>query len=250
VSGSGPFLGLVPARGRSKSIPRKNVRDFAGRPLLAWTIDAAQASGSLDRVLCSTDDEEIAQVARDCGAEVPFLRPAGLAEDTTPTAPVVRHALDSLREHDGFAPRYVMVLEPTSPARRPHHVREAARLLADSGADSLASVSVIPHHYVPEKLLRLAGDGTIAGVDGRAVGEMVHRRQDLPTYHAFNGLVFACRAELLRADPPTLWGERVLGYVIDACYAVDLDEMADWAPAEARLREILAEEEERRREAF
>src|SRR5437867_3952753 len=128
------FVAIVPARGSSRGIPRKNVKDLLGRPLLAWTVDAARESGVCDRIVVSTDDEEIAAVARGCGAETPFLRQAELARDKTPTAPVVKDALERL--HDRFD--YVLVLEPTSPTRRPHHVREAAELLLESSADSLA----------------------------------------------------------------------------------------------------------------
>ena len=235
-------LAVVPARGTSTGIPRKNVRELLGRPLLAWTVEAALASGVCERVLVSTEDDEIAETARACGAEVPFLRPQELARDDTPTAPVVRHALDWLRAGGEALPELVLVLEPTSPTRRPAHIREAVELLASSGADSVASVSEVPHHHVAEKQLRLAGDGALTGLDGTPVGAMTHRRQDLPVRYALNGLVFACRSELLLREPPTLWGDRVLGFVVDPRFAVDLDGPEDWAVAEARLREILASE--------
>jgi CMP-N-acetylneuraminic acid synthetase len=236
------FLALIPARGGSKGIPRKNVRPFLGRPLLAWTVDVARASGVFARVVVSTEDEEIARVAASCGAEVPFRRPPELAEDAAPTAPVARHAVEWLRDHEGWSPRYVVILEPTSPARRALHVREAAHLLASSGADSLASVTELPHHHNPEKVLRLAPDGTIEGTDGRHVRDMVHRRQDLPRYHVFDGLIFACRAQVLLDEPPTLWGPRVIGYVVEPRYAVDIDRPEDWKTAEVRVKEILERE--------
>jgi N-acylneuraminate cytidylyltransferase len=229
-----PLLGVIPARGDSKAIPRKNVKPFLGRPLLVWTVEAARESGVLDRLVVSTEDEEIAGVARGCGAEV-VERPAELASDETPTAPVVRHALEAL----GHDPAGVLVLEPTSPARRPEHVREAAALLA--GADSVASVSEVPHHYAAAKQLRVGADGTLAGLDGTHPGELRHRRQELEVVYAFNGLVFGCRAELARRDPPTLWGERVVAHVVEPRFALDLDRPEDWPAAEARMRELLAE---------
>lgn len=241
-----PLLGLIPARGASKSIPRKNLKPFLGRPLLTWTVEVALECGILDRVVVSTDDEEIAVVARAHGAEVPFLRPAELARDDSPTETAVRHALERLRA-EGFEPAAVLVLEPTSPARRPRHVREAARLLA--GADSVASISQVPHHYVPSKVLALAADGTIAGIDGTHPREMTHRRQELEVVYAFNGLVFGCKTEVVLQDPPTLWGERVAGHVVDPRYALDLDRPEDWPAAEARMREILAEERGEREES-
>jgi CMP-N,N'-diacetyllegionaminic acid synthase len=233
-------LGLVPARSGSKGIPGKNMRPFLGRPLVMRAVEAGLASGALDRVVVSTDEESIADVARAAGAEVPFLRPAALADDDTPTAPVVSHALAVLRDDDGWVPDLVAILEPTSPGRLPEHVRGAIDLLGSTGADSVATVSEVPHHYAPTKQLDLAAGGAIAGVDGTAVRDLVHRRQDLRQAYAFDGIVFACRASLVLADPPTIWGDRVLGYRVDPLYAVDLDRPEDWAPAEAKLAEVLA----------
>ncbi len=237
------ILGIVPSRGGSKTIPRKNIKEFLGKPLLVWTIEVAKESGVFDRLILSTEDEEIAQTGRVFGAEVPFLRPQELARDATPTAPVVRHAVEWLSIHEGWIPQFVMVLEPTSPGRQAFHIREAATLLQTSGGDSIASISEVPHHYVPIKLLELREDGMINGIDGTPVRNMIHRRQDLPQYYGFDGLIYACKAELVMTEPPTLWGEKVVGYVVDSKYSVDLDRPEDWAVAEAKLREILCEEE-------
>lgn len=237
---NGDVLVVIPARGSSRGIPRKNARPFLGRPLLAWAVEAACESGVADRVVVSTDDEELAEIGRAAGAEVPFLRPAELATDDAPTAPAIAHAVEQL----GWSGRHVVILEPTSPARRPFHLREAVGLLARTGADSLASVSPIPHHFVPSKALALLPDGTIEGVTGTPIVEMRHARQDLEQVFAFDGVVFACRTELLRRAPATIWGERVLGYRVDRRYAIDLDEPDDWEPAEARLRKILEDEGE------
>jgi CMP-N-acetylneuraminic acid synthetase len=234
-------LGVIPARGGSKGIPRKNIRMFLGKPLLAWTIEVARESGILDRMIVSTDDEEVAAVGRSCGAEVPFLRPAALAGDDAPTAPAIRHAVERLAEDDGWRPDLVAVLEPTSPARRPEHVREALSLLVEHGADSVASVSEVPHHYSPLKVLKLTGGGEIAGIDGTAIRDMIHRRQDLPPYYAFNGLIFACCTAVLMRDPPTLWGERVVGYVVEDRYRFDIDTPEDWITAEARMAALRKE---------
>lgn len=228
------ILALIPARGGSKGIPRKNARAFLGRPLVAWAVDAALASGICDRVVVSTDDEELAAISREAGAEVPFLRPPELAGDEVGTAAVAHHALDALV----WDAEQVLVLEPTSPARRPVHVRDAALLLARPQVDSVASVSAVPHHHVPSKVLRLSESGTLEGADGTPIAEMIHRRQDLETLYAFNGIVFGCRVELLHRDPPTLWGGRVAAHVVDPRYAIDLDRPEDWAPAEARVREL------------
>lgn len=232
------MLAVIPARAGSRGIPRKNVRPFCGRPLLAWTVDAARKSGVCDRIVVSTDDEEIAACARDAGGEAPFLRPSEMARDDSPTDEAVAHAVREIEASDGWIPAHVLVLEPTAPFRRPRHVREAAELLVEGDADSVASVHEIPHHHHPEKALRRRPDGTVEGWRGGSVREMTHRRQELETSWAFDGLIFSCRTELVRCAPPKIWGGRVLGYPIDPRYAVDLDEPEDWAPAERRAREL------------
>lgn len=233
------FLAVIPARGGSRGIPRKNIKEFLGKPLLAWTVEVARASGVFERVLLSTEDKEIARIGRAFGAEVPFFRPKSLAEDTAPTAPVIQQAVEWLKEHEGWTPDVVMILEPTSPSRRTFHIHEAARLLVTTDADSLASVSEVPHHYNPLKVLRRDERGQLVGIQGTHVRDMIHRRQELPTYYAFNGLIFACKTELVLRDPPTLWGDKVLGYVVDPKYGVDLDYPEEWALAEAKLKPIL-----------
>ena len=213
-----------------------------GKPLFAWTVGVARESGIFERVILSTEDERIAQIGRAFDAEVPFLRPLELAEDTTLTAPVIRHAIEWLKHHEEWIPDFVMVLEPTSPARRAFHIHEAAGLLVRSGADSVASVSELPQHYNPVKVLKLHSDWTITGIDGTLIRDMIHRRQDLPTYYAFSGLIFACKTGVLSADPPTLWGEKVLAYVVNKKYNLDIDSPEDWLVAEARMRNTLEEE--------
>ncbi|MHB8643762.1 MAG: acylneuraminate cytidylyltransferase family protein [Gaiellaceae bacterium] len=231
-------LGLVPARGGSKGIPGKNARTFLGVPLVARAIAVALESGALDRVIVSTDDEAIAAIALAAGGEVPFVRPEELAQDDTPTAAVVQHALVHARG-EGDEPDVVVVLEPTSPGRTKLHVLEALALLRKSGADSVASVSKVPHHYVPSKQLTLTGDGALSGPNGTPIAALLHRRQDLPVSYAFDGVVYACRAALALQEPPTIWGERVVGYVVDPRNSVDLDRPEDWAPAEAKLTGVI-----------
>src|SRR5512140_1055395 len=124
-------LAIIPARGGSKGIPRKNIRDFAGYPLIAYSIAAGLQAKSVTRVIVSTDDQEIAAVARQCGAETPFLRPAEFAQDTSTDLPLFQHALAWLAEHEGYHPDVVVQLRPTSPIRPPTLVDEAVRLLLD-----------------------------------------------------------------------------------------------------------------------
>src|SRR5919202_4957182 len=143
-------LAVVPARGGSKGLPRKNLRLLAGKPLVAHAVAAGLAAELVDRVVCSTEDAEIAEAARQAGAEVPFLRPVELAQDAPEELPVFVHALAWLEQHQGWAPELVVNLRPTSPLRRPAHIDAAIRLLCESGADSVKSVCLARQH--PHKM--------------------------------------------------------------------------------------------------
>ncbi len=235
------FVALIPARAGSRGIPHKNTRNFLGRPLLVWAIDIAIQSGCFDEIILSTDSNAIADVARSAGLEVQFLRPPELAEDMTPTADVVRHALD-WRLKKGLPPvENVVVLEPTSPARTIQHVRTGCTLLADSSIESVASVSRVPHHFAPSKILRMTPEGDIAGLDGTPVSKMIHRRQDLSEHYSFNGIFFGSKTHLPFRTPPTLWGDSVKGFEISSRYAIDLDEPDDWVTAEHTAKTLREE---------
>lgn len=198
------MLGLIPARGGSKGIPRKNLAPVAGKPLIAWTVETARAAHELTRVVVSTDDEEIASAA---GIEV-LRRPDGLAADDTPMQQVVRHAVDEL------GPDFVVLLQPTSPLRRAEHVDGAFRLLLDTGADSVVSVVEVPHAYRPESLMDI--------VHGRVVPRArAETRQAKDVAYARNGpAVLALRADRLGDD---LYGGDCRPYVMDLRDSLDVD---------------------------
>ncbi len=236
MSNQPTVLGIIPARGNSKSIPRKNIKDFLGKPLVAWTIETAKKSGALTRLVLSTDDPEIVQIGKQGGAEVPFMRPNELAADTTLMAPVINHCVNWLKKEENWVPDYVLILEATVPSRRPEHIRESVKLLIDSGADSVASISRIPHHHVPEKALILGEDGTIKGAMGMPIKEMIHRRQDLPHSFALNGLIYGCKTGIVLEEPPTIWGDRVMGYPVDENNIIDIDNQNEWEAAEELMR--------------
>ncbi|MEK9195421.1 MAG: acylneuraminate cytidylyltransferase family protein, partial [Patescibacteria group bacterium] len=124
------ILALIPARGGSKGIPKKNIKLLGGKPLIVWSIEVAKQSRYIDRIIVSTDNEEIAEVARSAGAEVPFLRPAEIAQDLTPDMPVFEHALAWLRENDNFIPEFIVHLRPTGPLRTAKEIDEAIEMLA------------------------------------------------------------------------------------------------------------------------
>lgn len=153
-----PYLAIIPARGGSKGVPRKNIRLVAGKPLIAWTIEAAQRSAFGVRVIVSTDDEEIASVAREYGAEVPFLRPSELAHDRSLDIDFLRHALQWLDEHESYRPEIILRLPPTSPLRTAAHIDEGIKtLLANPEADACRPIMEAPKH--PYKMWKIAESG-------------------------------------------------------------------------------------------
>jgi CMP-N,N'-diacetyllegionaminic acid synthase len=229
-------LGIITARGGSKGIPGKNLRHLAGRPLLHYTIEAARASGALDRLVLSTDDESIADAARAAGCEVPFLRPAELARDETPHLPVIQHTVRWLEEHEGYRPDAVMTLQPTSPLRRPEDIAGAIALLGRTGADSVLSVNEVPAHVHPMRTLRLDDDDrAVLFVTGEPVRRRINRRQDLPPAWTMNGAVYVCCTAVLFGAEPSLYGDRTVAYRMPAEYGISIDDLDDWAAAERAL---------------
>jgi CMP-N,N'-diacetyllegionaminic acid synthase len=220
-------LGVIPARGGSKAIPRKNLALLAGRPLLAHTADAARASTRLTRLVVSTDDEEIAGAARACGVEVPFLRPAALAQDDTPMLDVLLDLLATLAERSAYRPDVVVLLQPTSPFRRAEHIDAAIGLLVASGADSVVSVVPVPHQFTPASLLRLEGDRVIPADSAAPL-----RRQDKPMLYARNGpAVVAARSETL-VGQHTLYGRDTRAVIMSRAESLDIDDAFDLEVAE------------------
>jgi CMP-N,N'-diacetyllegionaminic acid synthase len=229
-------LGVITARGGSKGLPGKNLRPLAGKPLIAYTIDAAKASGALDRVILSTEDAEIALAGRRLGCEVPFERPAELSADDTPHLPVIQHAVRWLEDHDGYRPDAVMILQPTSPLRDAADIRASVDLLETSGADSVLSVSEMPAHAHPLRALRVDDTGAaVLFVSGEGVRHRVNRRQDLPAAWVMNGAIYICRTGVLFANPPSLYGDRVVVHRMPASRGLSIDDAHDWAEAERTI---------------
>ena len=228
TGGSVNILGVIPARGGSKVIPGKNLAAVAGRPLLAWTADAARASRTLTRTVLSTDDEAIAGAGRSMGLDVPFLRPAELARDDTPILPVLRHLLDALALAEGYRADSIVLLQPTSPLRRAEHIDAAVDLLLATGADSVVSVVPVPHQFSPVSVLRDVGGRLVPYLDGPTV----MRRQDKPVLYARNGpAVLAVRRHTIERG--SLYGGDSRPLVMSPDDSIDIDspsdlELADW----------------------
>lgn len=229
-------LGVITARGGSKGIPGKNLKPLAGRPLIAYTIESAQASHAFDRLILSTDDAEIAAFAQHQGCEVPFMRPAELARDETIHLSVMEHAVAWLRDHAGYTADAVMILQPTSPLRRPEDIRNAIGLLDQSGADSVVSVSDVSPHHHPMRALRADEHGhAVLFVTGEPVRRRINRRQDMPPAFVMNGAIYVFRTHLLFGEEPTLYGERTVMLHTPAPHGLSIDDLDDWAAAERAL---------------
>ncbi|MEJ5240467.1 MAG: acylneuraminate cytidylyltransferase [Anaerolineales bacterium] len=230
-------LAIIPARGGSKGIPRKNIRPFAGYPLIAWSIAAARQAQSVTRLIVSTDDAEIAAVAREYGAEVPFLRPAELAQDQTPDWPVFEHALRWLAEREGYRPEIVVQLRPTSPIRPPWCVDEAVRILAEH-EDADCVRGVVPAGQNPFKMWRIDPESgrmlpllSLPGVDEPYNAP----RQILPPVFWQTGHIDAIRARTI-LEKRSMTGEVIYPLLLDARYTVDIDTPADWERYEQVVR--------------
>lgn len=231
-SGVITVLALVPARSGSKGVPGKNIRPLAGRTLLEYTAAAARDSGVIDRAVLSTDSEEIAEAGRRAGLDVPFLRPATLAADDTPMLPVVKHAIETLAAQ-GWTPDVIVLLQPTSPLRRPSHIRDAVTMLRDTKADSVVSVVEVPRHLSPDYVMRIEAGALRPFLPD---GDRVTRRQDARPAYSRDGTVYACwRTTIERFD--SIYGDRCVPLTVDAADSVSIDSPDDWAAAERRLAE-------------
>ncbi len=218
-------LAVVPARGGSKGIPRKNLVPVNEIPLIGHSIRHALESPSITRVIVSTEDEEIAEVARKLGAEVPFLRPHALAEDHVLDHPVFMHVLETLKK-DGYEPALVVHLRPTSPFRRIEWIEEAIALLAaQPAADSVRSVSRPSQH--PYRMFTIAGDGFLRPLmQHEHPAPYVLRRQDLPPVYYYNCVLDITRPATI-LEKGSMTGDKILPYVLPEDDIIDVDTRRD-----------------------
>jgi N-acylneuraminate cytidylyltransferase len=230
-------VAIITARGGSKRIPRKNIRPFLGRPMIAYPIEAASQSGLFDRIVVSTDDAEIAEVALKCGAETPFMRPAELSDDHTATAPVVRHAIQWLRDN-GQPPEYVCCIYPTAPFLTAGDLREGRAALRQPGCSFAFSVSRFG--YPIQRALRRVGD---IGVQPFFPESIPSRSQDLePAYHDAGQFYWGTAQAFM--DRIRIFGPASIPIVLPAHRVQDIDDEEDWRRAEYLYRaQRLAEED-------
>lgn len=227
------ILAIIPARGGSKGVPRKNIKLLAGEPLIAHTIREARKSRYITRTVVSTEDEEIASVARELGAELPFMRPPELAADDVLDLPVFQHCLHWLRENQGYAPDIVVHLRPTAPLRTVFHIDKAIELfLASPGTDSVRSVS--PASEQPLKMWRVKDGHLIPYIPADVYGlEEAYNmpRQKLPPAYIHNGAVDVIKTEVI-AERNSMTGDVIRALVMDTDDSVSIDTPLDWQLAE------------------
>ena len=225
-------LAIIPARGGSKGIPRKNLREVNGVPLVAHTIRAAQESKFVERTIVSTDDEEIAKVASHAGAEVPFMRPGELATDLATLDSVVDHVLDSLLAGEGYEPNAHMILQPTNPLRVARHIDEAVQLLVDRHAGSVVSVSPPSEHPAE---MAVFDNGKIRFPCAAGAFESGIQRQAYEPYLFVNGAIYLTSTDAYRTQKKRL-AEPVYPYIMDRIDGFDIDEPDDLLIADILMR--------------
>ena len=222
------ILAIIPARGGSKGIPRKNIKPLMGKPLIGWSIDAAKQASCIDHIIVSTEDQEIASVARELGADVPFMRPAELAADDTPGIAPVLHAISQLPDYE-----WVLLLQPTSPLRSAEDIDGVWQFCQERGAPSAVSVCEVGKH--PYWMYRCNAAQLLEPfIKGRPD---VTRRQDLPPAYALNGALYLAKTDWL-LEQQNFIGPETLGYIMPPERSVDLDAPQDW-----RWIEFLIEQE-------
>ncbi len=229
-------LAVIPARGGSKGVPRKNIRDLCGKPVIAWTIETALAAGDdLCRVIVSTDDPEIAVAAHTFGAEAPFMRPAELATDEAPGLPVIQHAVEFVEKEEGSPVDWVMILQPTAPFRNTDDISESLRLAREDGCDSVISVTrVLAEH--PILMKKIENNRLLPYCLEEKEGT---RRQDYdPPAYIRNGAIYLTRRHVLMENN-SIWGEVIRPYVMPEERSYDIDNERDFRLVELVMRERL-----------
>ena len=225
------ILAIIPARGGSKGVPRKNIKDLDGKPLIAYTIEAAKKSKYIDRIVVSTEDEEIADVSKKNGGEVPFLRPTQLSQDNSPTIDCVIHMVNWLNEKENYVPDYVCLLQCTSPLRTYEDIDrtiEKAMNLEVDGAVTVCEAEVNPYWtniFDGNKLEYFIEEG-----------RQITRRQDLPKIYSVNGAVYVIKTNIL-LEKRTFETENITGYIMNSESSIDIDNELDFKFAEILIKE-------------
>lgn len=224
-------LAIIPARGGSKGVPRKNVKNLCGKPLIAWSIEEALKSKYIDRLVVSTEDEEIAEISKKYGAEVPFIRPIELAKDDTPGIEPLLHCIYWLKNNENYYPDYVCTLQCTSPFRNFKHINEALELLIKEKGDSIIGVC---ESEVSPYWMKSIENGRL--IDFIKDSPKYTRRQDLPTVYRLNGAVYIGKTDLLLINR-NWYTNNTLPYIMSQKDSMDIDTIYDFKLAELMMKE-------------
>lgn len=224
------ILALIPARGGSKGLPGKNIKEIAGKPLIVWTIQTALQSNWLDKIIVSTDNETIASVSREAGAEVPFMRPKHLANDKAKVIDVVLHAIDWF-ESQGENYDLLLLLQPTSPLRTVQDIENAIQLLFEKQAKAI--ISVCENEHPPYWSNTLPADHSMKNFINF---DAIKNRQELPTFYRLNGAIYLSEIDYLKQNKG-FWGSQTYAYVMPKERSVDIDSLLDFKLAELLLNE-------------
>lgn len=225
------ILGVITARGGSKRIPRKNVRSLAGKPLIAYTIIEAKKSKYIDKLIVSTDDEEIARISKEYGAEVPFMRPIELAQDETPSVNVLIHAVKFLEDNENFSPNIIVLFEPTSPLRTVEDIDNGIKKHLETGADSVVGVVKGDNRH-PLKAKKIENDKL---VDFYFEEKEIIRSQDLPPVYFRNGAYYSVKRDIL-INTKTFYGPDTRPLVMDERNSLDINSDFDFDICEILLK--------------
>jgi len=225
-------LAIIPARGGSKELPGKNIKELCGKPLIAWSIEVAENCSAIDRIVVSTDDDQIVDGVKKYGAEVPFERPAELANDTASTINVIFHTIDWLREHQDFRPEYILLLQPTSPLRTVEDIEGTIQTLKDKDARAVVSVCETDHHPWWSNIL--SEDGNMKDFIRPKI--LDKRRQDLPKYYRLNGAIYLAATKYLR-ERNGFFGPNTFAYEMPKERSVDIDSDLDFKLVSLLLQE-------------
>lgn len=226
-------LAIIPARAGSKGLPGKNIKELCGKPLVAWSIEQAKFCSDIDRIVVSTDDREIAEVAKKYSAEVPFMRPPELASDAASTIDVIFHAIDWFKKRQDYRPEYILLLQPTSPLRSREDIDGAIQTLKDKDARAIVSVCETDHH--PWWSNTLSEDGNMK--DFLRPDILNKRRQDLPVFYRLNGAIYLADTDYLYKHNG-FFGPDTSAYLMPKNRSIDIDSAMDF-----KLAELLFEEQ-------
>ena len=223
------FLAIVPARGGSKGLPGKNIKELCGKPLVAWSIEAGLKSKYVDEVMVSTDDEKIAEISKKHGANVPFLRPSDLASDTATTFDAVKHTIDYYKNELKKEFDYIVLLEPTSPLREVCDIDRAIEILLESKADSIVGICKTESQN-PAFLVSKDEKGLIAGYENKDM--RVLRRQEIKDVYFFEGTIYVSKTDVL-LDKKTFYHDNTIGYEVPKYKSLEIDDIDDFVMVEA-----------------